>query len=303
MRVMVVHNPTAGENIVTKDALLAALRDAGHDTVYLSTKDRRVPSRVQEPRDLLLAAGGDGTVRKVALEIADADTPIVVVPLGTANNIGRCLGMPRNAEEIIRSIPSLREVAFDVGRIGGHWGQRRFIEAVGFGVFAEVMAVAKKHAPAELARTLGADAEIVRDLRLFKAVLALHKPAMCRIEIDGDVIEQKLLLLEVMNIPTIGPNLRFAPHADPGDGAFDVAIAAESARAELAAYVEDRIAGRNTSAPELLLRRARRLRIRWHSPLAHVDDAHWAARGGSEEGVAHSFEITLAERARRFLAS
>jgi diacylglycerol kinase (ATP) len=301
MRVMVVHNPTAGENILTKDALLAALHNAGHDTVYLSTKDRRVPSRVQEPRDLLLAAGGDGTVRKVALKLADAHTPIVVVPLGTANNVGRSLGMPRDVREIIDSIGSFREVAFDIGRIGGKWGQRRFIEAAGFGVFAEVMAVAKNHAPTELARTLGADAEIVRDLRLFKAVLALHKATMCRIEIDGDVVEQKLLLVEVMNIPTIGPNLQFAPNADPGDGEFDVAIAAEGARAELAAYVEDRIAGRSTGAPKLMLRRARRLRIRWHSPLAHVDDAHWAAREpGMEAG--HTFEITIAKKARRFLA-
>lgn len=302
MRVIVLHNPTAGDKDLPREVLLAALRAAGHDTVYHSMRDESAPDWLQEAGDVLLAAGGDGTVRRVALELATAHTPIGILPLGTANNVAHALGIPDDPHEVIRGLAAARQVAFDVGIAHCGLGENRFIEGLGFGLFAEMMAVAKDHA-GEVARTLGARAEIERDLRMLKALLPLHHAVEARVEANGEIIEDALLLLEVLNIATIGPNLRLAPEAEPDDGALNIVVATEAQRPQLAAYFEDRLAGATDAVPDLRRLRADHVRIEWTSALVHLDDQRWAQP--DDERAAHErhvFEIAVERHARCFLA-
>jgi diacylglycerol kinase (ATP) len=302
MRVIVLHNPTAGEKDLPRDDLLDLLRAAGHEPVYYSTRDGgRGAGRLQETGDVLLAAGGDGTVRKAALEFGDAAMPIAILPLGTANNIARSLGVPDDPHAVIASLDRARRTAFDVGRAKGTFGTARFLEGLGFGLFAEMMAVAKTHA-IRGGRDIGVDAEIQRDLRMLKALLPLHRATPAVIEVDGGAIEGSMLMVEVMNIASVGPSLRLAPEASSADGLLNVVIADESRRAELAAYLDERLSGRSDAVPELPRYRTTRVRIEWTSPLVHLDDTRWPPR--DEERTAGQqliFEIAVEPRARWFL--
>src|SRR5213083_2784034 len=129
MRIILMHNPTAGRGKHDKRELMAALANAGHHAIYQSTKKSDYKKALKKPADLVLAAGGDGTVGKVGCELIDSGIPLGVLPLGTANNLARSLGFIASPEEIITGLKAAERRAFDIGLARGPWGKRYFFEA------------------------------------------------------------------------------------------------------------------------------------------------------------------------------
>ena len=119
MRVILLHNPKAGDAKHRKNELMLALTRAGHQGTYQSTNERGFIKTLKQPADLVLAAGGDGTVAAVACQLIDSGIPLSVLPLGTANNLARALGFVASAEEIIDSLESGKRGTFDVGLAQG----------------------------------------------------------------------------------------------------------------------------------------------------------------------------------------
>src|SRR5688572_15501512 len=91
LRVLLMHNPTAGGEVHSPEALIAIVEAAGHDVVWQSIKDSGWKEVLKEPADLVVVAGGDGTVRKVFIELAGRGVPATLLPVGSANNIARSL--------------------------------------------------------------------------------------------------------------------------------------------------------------------------------------------------------------------
>ena len=87
---------------------------------------------------------------------------------------------------------------------------------------------------------------------------------------DGLPIDGEFLLVEILNIPSVGANLDLAPNADPSDGVFDVVTAGEAQRAELADYLAARRAGEQRTLA-LPTRRASHVEVRGWEQM-HVDD-------------------------------
>jgi diacylglycerol kinase (ATP) len=301
MRVTLLHNPSAGEEAITPDDLLDALRTAGHDPTLHSTDAEGGLERVQDPGDVLLAVGGDGTVRKLALALGLHGPPVAVLPLGTANNVARSLGLPASLDDVIASLEggSLRPVDVGIARSGG--AERHFIESVGVGLFAEGMALVDAHVQEDVARTIGADAERQRDLRLLKTLLQLHRAGRCRAVLDGDPVTGDMLLVEAMNMRCFGPNLCLAPDADPGDGLLDVVLVDDADRPALSAYLDDRIAGLDPTPARFRVRRAAHVRLEWHSPIAHTDDLRWPSHAVTSPDEALVIEMAVLPGALRFI--
>src|SRR3954464_12371953 len=95
--VKLFHNPTAGEGEHSKDTLIRQIEKAGYNCSYSSTKKAGIEETPPEVADILVAVGGDGTVRKLAAHLLerplrDKPGPIGLLPAGTANNIARTLG-------------------------------------------------------------------------------------------------------------------------------------------------------------------------------------------------------------------
>jgi diacylglycerol kinase family enzyme len=72
MRIILMHNPKAGRGNHGKKELTAALANAGHHAIYESTKNSDYKKALEKSVDLVLAAGGDGTVGKVGRELIDS---------------------------------------------------------------------------------------------------------------------------------------------------------------------------------------------------------------------------------------
>src|SRR5881396_3389116 len=99
MRIILMHNPKAGRGNHARKELMAALANAGHHAIYQSTKKSDYKKALKKSVDVVLAAGGDGTVGKVGRELIDSGVPLGVLPLGTANNLACSLGFTASPED------------------------------------------------------------------------------------------------------------------------------------------------------------------------------------------------------------
>ena len=143
MRVLLIHNPKAGDRKHSKKQLMASLARCGHQAFYQSIKESGWRKAFKKPVDLIIAAGGDGTVHKTAWQIMDSGIPLAILPLGTANNLARSLGFTESVNEILQSLHCGKSQPFDIG-VARNGSQRDyFLEAAGGGLFADYFPAAK----------------------------------------------------------------------------------------------------------------------------------------------------------------
>lgn len=92
MKVTLIHNSKAGDDDQPSgDVLSALICQAGYDVIYQSTKDKNWQAVLEDPGAFVVAAGGDGTVGKVAKQLVGLGIPLAILPLGTAKNIAKTL--------------------------------------------------------------------------------------------------------------------------------------------------------------------------------------------------------------------
>jgi diacylglycerol kinase (ATP) len=279
-----MHNPTAGDERYGRKSLVAILADAGHEVLYQSIKDERWEQVLGQDTDLVVVAGGDGTVRNVFKALSGARTPVTLLPVGSANNIARTLGYEHDdAARLVRGWADGERRPYDLGRVELSERGAAFVESAGGGIFAEVLARASR------LDTGGRD-KVELGLELLRDVVADEPSRHWELELDGLDVSGELLAIEAMNVRETGPNVLLAPDADPGDGLLDVALVSDEDRAALVAYLDGRLENRPTETPRLPVRRGRKLVL--HPPqecALRVDDevlAENAERDGIDVALA-----------------
>ncbi|HEY9487547.1 MAG TPA: diacylglycerol kinase family protein [Chryseosolibacter sp.] len=274
--VKILHNPEAGEGETSGRELVKLIKSAGFNCSYSSTKDFRWENIETEHIDFVVLAGGDGTVRKVAEEllsrkVIEKKLPLGLLPFGTANNIALTLGLSHNVEDIIHAWHTGTRKAFDVGRIEGLREPSFFLESFGYGLFPKLMAEMKKQKKNDLEdpkEKMQAALAMLYDLVLTMPVKE------CNVQVNDKDYSGEFLLMEVMNIRSIGPNLLLAPEADPGDGEFDVVLITDRQRKHLADYVRKKIQGHEIPFDFPILK-ATKMKVIWNGKHVHVDDEYY----------------------------
>lgn len=271
----VLHNPGAGEGETTKRELVKQIESEGFKCSYSSTKQFRWENIETEEIDFLILAGGDGTVRKIADEllgrtVIEKKLPLGLLPFGTANNIAKTLGLDRSPEEIIRGWHHATLKSFDVGSIEGLDEPTFFLEGFGYGLFPKLMLEMKRLKKNDIEDP---KEQIQAALELLYELVLSIPVKKCKIKIDDIDCSGEFLMVEVMNIRSIGPNLHLAPDADPGDGKFDVVLITEKQRKHLAEYVRNKIDGLEVPFDFPLLK-GKNLTISWDGKHVHVDDEY-----------------------------
>jgi diacylglycerol kinase (ATP) len=226
MKVTLIYNPGAGsDEQPSADELLRLVQAAGHQAVLRLAKDDSWKSALEQATDIVAVAGGDGTVGKVAKSLIGKGILIAVLPLGTANNIAKTLGLlDRPLQQLISGWAAARRIQFDVGVANGPWGSRFFIEGLGIGLFTETMYRLDATSNADLAHLDGTDEKITSVLEMLKERLQSPPVKKLKATLDGRDISGEYILLEAMNTSYIGPNLCLAPHANPSDGLLDMVL-------------------------------------------------------------------------------
>lgn len=262
MRIALLHNSSAGDEDHSLDDLSRGIRAAGHD---LRAAVDRVPDLTaalqRDPCELVVVAGGDGTVGKVACSLAGWQIPLSIVALGTANNTARSLGLPDSARKLAKSWHEARRIDFDLGLLSDGVLRHRFAEAAGWGVFPEAIATARRKKKAGTSQTLR------RDRKLFRDTARAMLPRRYTIEIDGRDLSGDYILVEVMNISMLGPQLSISSSSDPSDGQLELVLAGNAERLSL-----EQLASTGQVEPGgLRLERGRQIRIEAAEGLHHRD--------------------------------
>src|SRR5215510_1635364 len=145
--VNLLHNPTAGTEDHDKEELISLMEKNGFECQYSSVKGDW--KDIDEKVDFIVAAGGDGTIRKITKQLLDRKLsektwPIALLPLGTANNIAQTLNIEGSTEDIIQSWHHAHIKTFDVGRIRNLPKADFFLESLGYGMFPYLIKKMKK---------------------------------------------------------------------------------------------------------------------------------------------------------------
>lgn len=286
-RAIILHNPGAGDEDHLTSELTNAIGDAGLEYEYFSIKKDDKWKTAVRSADLAVIAGGDGTVRRVAGELRNGtppgrEIPIGLLPMGTANNLSKALGIDdtRTIAEHVRYWKNASRQVFDIGMVTAtgafavpvHSAEPTdfFLESIGYGLFPLLMHRMKE--PAMSANIQTNDAlrialEVLREL-----VLSIPSEQY-RLEIDGKIHTGSSLLLEVMNIRSIGPNLLLAPDVRTDDGLLDIVCLEENQRSRFAEYIGQLLTGVKAPFGGCLVRyRGSHIQIESDHELSHIDD-------------------------------
>lgn len=273
IRVTLLHNPGAGFEDFSAQQLLCELHKKGYEATYVPVKDDDYAKSLKKPADLVVVAGGDGTVSRVAKHLVGKDIPIGLLPLGTANNIATTLGVSGEPAAIISSWDFSRRKTFDIGVVNSSTGKSFFIESVGFGLFPRLVRQREQKAKNHYTR----EQEIEDALKHQKEILSIYKPHYCTIHMDEEILEGNFLLLEIMNTQFIGPNMCLAPQADITDEKLDIVLVGEDERDQFAKFLTYCTMG-ITNPDQFSVRRAKKIRIEWNSIHYHIDDEAFEER-------------------------
>jgi diacylglycerol kinase family enzyme len=269
-KITLFHNPGAGDGDYSKEDLILLMKRRGYECRYLSTKDKEWKDFTWKA-DLFVIAGGDGTVRKVVEELLKRKKtlkipPITILPHGTANNIATTLKITGKTKRIIASWRHGIIRKIDFGKIRNVPPAKFFIEGCGFGIFPRmILHLIKQGEMLPPEERLKKDHEV-----LYKTIMS-YKAIDCKLKVDKTNHSGKFILVEIMNTKAVGPGLFLSPLGDPGDGELEVIMIPAEHRKKLAAYIQDKMNGKETTYQFHTLK-AKNVSIKCGSRDIHVDD-------------------------------
>lgn len=134
MKALVLVNRGAGKGTVSPEDLAARLRQRGLEVEACWLDAASVPQKMESAPgslDVVVAAGGDGTVSSVAGRLAGTGLALGVLPLGTLNHFAKDLGIPQELEAALDCVAGGHVIRVDVGEVNG----QRFINNSSIGAY------------------------------------------------------------------------------------------------------------------------------------------------------------------------
>ncbi len=225
---LVVHGARADRPDVRH--LVNWVRDKGHLVECLTTFEAgqaaaHASDAARRGVDVVAAAGGDGTVNEVVNGLDGYDVPLGIIPVGTANDFARQVGIPADADHAMDVILQRKPRRFDTAALNG----RRFLNVSTGGVGAEATA----ETPAEVKESLGPLAYAISGMRKF----ADFKPSYARFSGDGFSYEGEFLMFAVGLTRSTGGGTMVTPMASATDGLLDLCIVEGMSRKDFARTV------------------------------------------------------------------
>ena len=254
MRVVLLHNPTAGQRPAAIAQIEAELRARGAEVEVAPTARAgdgvRIARRAAESRaDVLLACGGDGTLNEAVNGLAGSNTALAAFPAGTVNVWAREVGIPSDPARNAALVWEGERRSVDLGRAG----QRYFLLMAGIGLDADVASQVTR--PEK--RRWGPLAYLARGI-----VTGLRWPLQRMwIMLDDQPIRRRALFAVIGNTRLYGGVANITQHAVADDGMLDVCIFGGQGVREKLAHAGRLALRRHTSAPTVEYYRAHHITL------------------------------------------
>jgi lipid kinase YegS len=228
-------------------AEVEALRSAGHEVLPRMTFEAGDGERLGRELasagvDLVIAAGGDGTINEVVNGVLTAEWSgrFGVVPMGTANDFAFGVDIPEGIPAAFEVAVRGAERVVDVAKLN----DRHFVNVStgGFG------ATATEETPPETKRLLGPWAYLITGVQKFSEL----RPSRARFTTpEGEAHDGEVMLFAVGNAKRTGGGSMLTPRAELDDGQLDVLIVPAMPRMDFVALLPDLRAGTHLDHPDV----------------------------------------------------
>ncbi|MGQ7366314.1 diacylglycerol kinase family lipid kinase [Streptococcus suis] len=226
-RARLIYNPTSGQEIMKKNVadVLEILESYGYETSAFQTTAAKDSAKNEAKRaaeagfDLIIAAGGDGTINEVINGIAPLEKrpKMAIIPTGTTNDYARALKVPRgNPVEAAKMIGKNQTILMDIGlaknQKNGFYQEHYFINIAAAGTLTELT----YSVPSQLKTMFGYLAYVVKGAELLPQV----QFTPVKVTHDGGVFEGSISMIFVALTNSIGGFEQIVPDAKLDDGNF-----------------------------------------------------------------------------------
>jgi diacylglycerol kinase (ATP) len=276
MRTVLIFNPNSGTSIMAsnqrsaeenKATILAALHSYGIEPELWYTTEEDpgnglAKRAAQEGADVVIAAGGDGTVHAVACGLISTNSTLGIIPVGTMNNIARSLEISENIAEACEIIAKGATSLIDVGKVN----DQIFLEVAGIGLEAALSLAGEK------IKSTGW-LSIIQGFIDGLVALFAFRPTRFSLSFDERKTRRySALQISVCNSPYYGVRLRFAPDAAMNDGLLDVLIYKGFSKLEYLRHAISISQGRRALESRVIRRKVKSLCIYADNPVEiHAD--------------------------------
>ena len=250
-RARIIYNPTSGREAIRRDLvdILNVYEKAGYETSAFATT-AEPNSALNEARraaeagfELLVAAGGDGTINEVVNGIAPLEKRpmLAIIPAGTTNDYARALRIPREDPlEAAKVILKGKAAQMDVGQANDTY----FINIAAGGSLSELT----YSVPSKLKSMYGYLAYVVKGAEMLTRVA----PMNLRVEYDNGVFEGRSSMFFLALTNSVGGFEQIVPDAQLDDGKFTLLVVKTTKFAEILQLISEVLTGKHVDNPSLL---------------------------------------------------
>lgn len=220
-RARLIYNPTSGREEMKRrlPEILQRLERGGletstHATLGEGDATLAAAEAVERGFDVIIAAGGDGTLYEVINGMAEKENrpPLGILPVGTTNDFARALGIPKHWEFAVDLIVQQHTRTIDVGKVN----QRYFINIAGGGSMTELT----YEVPSRLKTVIGQLAYYMKGLEKLPRL----SPIELQIRSKEVTFQEEVMMFLICNSNSVGGFERLAPDASLSDGLLDVLV-------------------------------------------------------------------------------
>ncbi|WP_251554845.1 diacylglycerol kinase [Neobacillus muris] len=257
-RARLIYNPTSGREMIKRHLpdILEKLEMAGyeascHATTGAGDATKAARIAVERQYDVVIAAGGDGTINEVVNGLAGQEyrPKLGIIPAGTTNDFARALQIPRDVPSAVDIITKGDVIPVDIGRIDDKY----FINIAGGGRLTELT----YEVPSKLKTLLGQLAYYLKGIEMLPSIKATN----LSIEYDGKLYEGETMLFLVGLTNSIGGFERLAPDASINDGLFSLLILKKVNLAEFIRIASLAVRGEHVNDPNVIYTKANRVKV------------------------------------------
>ncbi|MFQ3544239.1 diacylglycerol kinase [Halobacillus rhizosphaerae] len=258
-RARIIYNPTSGREVIRKvlPDILQRLEQAGyeasaHATTCAGDATEAAKTAVERKYDVIIAAGGDGTINEVLNGVAEQEfrPKLGIIPVGTTNDFARALSVPRNIHKAVDIILEDFSTPLDIGRVNDQY----FMNISGGGKITEL----SYEVPSKLKTMLGQLAYYLKGMEMLPSI----RPTSVEIEYDGKLYEGDIMLFLVSNTNSVGGLEKLAPAARMDDGLFDLMIIEKMNIAEFVRLATLAIQGNHLNHPKFIHKTASLIKVK-----------------------------------------
>lgn len=226
-RARIIYNPTSGREALKSDLvdIMAVYEQAGYETsAYATTPEpdsakNEATRAAKEGFDLIVAAGGDGTLNEVVNGLAELPKrpKMAIIPAGTTNDYARALRIPREdpiaaAKVILKG----QTIKMDIGKANDNY----FINIAAGGSLTELT----YDVPSQMKSLFGYLAYVAKGAELLPQI----KPVTMHIKYDGEEFNGKASMFLIALTNSVGGFEQIVPDASLDDGKFTMIIVKEA---------------------------------------------------------------------------